>query len=163
MLPDISDDGPGDSGLGVPVTAEQLARQRAIRQVGRGRRFWFGAALGTLVMIVVSAGWAFSKYHNAGGWPAHGFTQSSWPPVPNVRNGWIIWPAMVWVLVMAGYAWFVSGAEPVSDSEIKRAMGRPAGQRRGPLAGWRCVARRRRCGHGHGECDRAGGPAGEGC
>ena len=35
--------------------------------------------MGTLVMIVVTVSWAFSDYHNAGGWPTHGFTQSSWP------------------------------------------------------------------------------------
>jgi hypothetical protein len=130
VLPDISHDKPGDSGLGVPVTSEQLARQQAIRQIRRRRRFWFWAVMGTLVMIVVTAGWAFSQYHNAGGWPTHGFTQSSWPPVPNVWNDWIIWPAIVWVLVTSGYAWFVFGAEPVSESKIKREMQRQAGQRR---------------------------------
>ena len=118
--------------------------------------------MGTLVMIVVTVSWAFSDYHNAVGWPTYGFTQSSWPPIPNVWNGWIIWPAMVWVLATAGYAWFVFGIKPVPESEIKREMERQAGQRRWPLTEWRCVARRRRCAHGHGECGRAGGPVGEG-
>jgi hypothetical protein len=34
------------------------------------------------------------------------------------------------VLAMAGYAWFVHGNKPVSESEIKREMRRQAGQRR---------------------------------
>ncbi len=130
MLPDISRNRPDDSALGVPATGERLARRQAIRQIGRRRQFWFWAAMGTLGMIIVTVGWAFSQYHTAGGWPTHGFTQSSWPPVPNVWNGWIIWPAMVWVLATAGYAWFVYGNKPVSESEIEREMQRQAGQRR---------------------------------
>ena len=130
MLPDISHDRPDDKDLHVPVASEQLAREQAIKQIGRRRRFWFWAMLGTLVMIVVTVSWAVSQYHTAGGWPTHGFTQSSWPPVPNVWNGWIIWPAMVWVLAMAGYAWFVFGNKPVSEREIKREMQRQAGRRR---------------------------------
>ena len=130
MLPDISHDRPDDKDLHVPVASEQLAREQAIKQIGRRRRFWFWAMLGTLVMIVVTVSWAVSQYHTAGGWQTHGFTQSSWPPVPNVWNEWIIWPAMVWVLATAGYAWFVFGNKPVSESEIKREMQRQAGQRR---------------------------------
>jgi hypothetical protein len=121
---------PGTVTLDVPVTGEQLARQQAIRQTGRRRRFWFRAVMGALVMIIVTGGWAFSEYHNAGGWPAHGCTQSSWPPIPNVWNDWIIWPTTVWVLATAGYAWFVSGNKPVSESKIKREMERQAGRRR---------------------------------
>jgi hypothetical protein len=74
----------GDSGADAPVTGEQLARQEAIKQIGRRRRFWLWAMLGTLFMIVLTVIWAVSQYHNAGGWPTHGFTQSSWPPIPNV-------------------------------------------------------------------------------
>jgi hypothetical protein len=129
VLPDIRHDGPGDKDLDGPVTGEQLTRWQAIGQIGRRRRFWFWAVMGTLVVIIVTAGWAFSEYHNAGGWPAHGFSQSSWPPVPDVRNGWIIWPATVWVLATAGYGWFVFGHKPVSESEIKREMQRQAGRR----------------------------------
>ena len=130
MLPDISHDRPDDRDLDGPAASEQLAREQALKQIGRRRRFWFWAMLGTVVMILMTVGWAVSQYHSAGGWPTHGFTQSSWPPVPNVWNGWIIWPAMVWVLATAGYAWFVFGNKPVSESEIKREMQRQAGQRR---------------------------------
>jgi hypothetical protein len=38
--------GPVMAALGVAVTSEQLARQQAIRQIGRRRRFWFWAVLG---------------------------------------------------------------------------------------------------------------------
>jgi len=130
MLPDISRDRPDDRDLDGSAAGEKLAREQALKQIGRRRRFWFWVVLGTVVMILMTVGWAVSQYNSAGGWPTHGFTQSSWPPVPNVWNGWIIWPAMVWALVMAGYAWFVFGHKPVSESEIKREMQRQAGQRR---------------------------------
>jgi len=130
MLPDISHDKPHDSDQNAPVADEQLAREQAIRQIGRRRRFWFWAVLGTLVMAVVTVIWAVTQYHTAVGWPTHGFTQSSWPVIPNVWNGWIIWPAIVWLRAMAGYAWFVFGNKPVSESEIKREMEHQAGQRR---------------------------------
>jgi len=80
-------------------------------------------------MVLVTVSWALSEYHNAGGWPTRGFTQSSWPPVPNTWNGWMIWPAIVWVLATAGYAWFLCGNKPASES-VKREIKRQAGQRR---------------------------------
>jgi hypothetical protein len=130
MLPDISHDRPDDSDLHVLLPGEQLAREQAIKQIGRRRRFWFWAVLGTLLMLLLTVIWAFTQYHTAGGWPTHGFTQSSWPPIPHVWNGWIIWPALVWVLATASYAWFVFGNKPVSEREIKREIERQAGQRR---------------------------------
>jgi hypothetical protein len=81
--------------------------------------------MSALVMILLTVAWAFSQYHNAGGWPAHGFSQSS--GIPNLWNDWIIWPAIVWVLTTAGYAWFVFGHKPVQEQEIKREMQRQAG------------------------------------
>ena len=130
MLPDISRDRPDDRDLDGSAAGEKLAREQALKQIGRRRRFWFWVVLGTVVMILMTVGWAVSQYHSAGGWPTHGFIQSSWPPVPNVWNNWIIWPAMVWVLATAVYAWFVFGNKPASESEIKREMDRQAGQRR---------------------------------
>jgi hypothetical protein len=120
VLPGISHDRPDDSDLDVPSAGEQLARAQAIKQIGRRRRFWFWAMLGALFMVLLTVIWAVAQYHTAGGWP----------PVPNVWNGWIIWPAMVWALATAGYAWFVFGNRPVPESEIKREMQRQAGLRR---------------------------------
>jgi hypothetical protein len=129
MLPNISHDREDGGGRDLPVTSEQLTRQQAIKQIARRRRFWFWAAIGTLLMIIVTVSWAFSQYHSAGGWPTHGFTQSSWPLIPNVWNDWIIWPTMVWALATAGYAWFVFGNKPISEAEIKREIDRQAGPR----------------------------------
>ena len=82
-------------------------------------------------MIVLTVSWVFAEYHNAGGWPTHGLSQSSsgWGH-PNVWNPWIIWPTMVWVLWTAGDAWWTFGRKPISDSEIQREIDRQAGQPR---------------------------------
>jgi hypothetical protein len=82
MLRDIIHDKPADNTPGVPPAGEQLARQEAIKQIERRRRFWISTTAWAVVMILVAASWAFSEYHNAGGWPTHGFSQSS--GIPNV-------------------------------------------------------------------------------
>ena len=64
-----------------------------------------------------------TEYHNAGGWPTQGFSQS-----PNV-NFWIIYPVGAWVFLTAAHAWLVYGNKPVSESEIKREIDRQAGPR----------------------------------
>jgi len=52
-----------------PAAGDQLARQEAIKQIERGRRFRVRAIAGTVGMIVLAAIWAPTEYHNAGGWP----------------------------------------------------------------------------------------------
>ena len=127
MLHDLSHDKPGDSGADAAATGEQLARQQAIAQIERRRRFWFRATAGTIGMIILAVIWAFAEYHNAGGWPTSGFSQSS--GIPNVWNYWIIYPAIAWVLLIAADAWRVFGHKPVSETEIQREIERQAGPR----------------------------------
>ena len=124
-LHDIPHDTPADSGPDAPATGEQLARQEAIKQIERRRRFWVSTAAWTVVMIVVAAIWAISEYHNAGGWPTNGFSQSS--GIPNVWNYWIIYPAIAWVLILAADALLVFRNKPVTETEIKREIDRQAG------------------------------------
>jgi hypothetical protein len=125
MLPDISHS-PGDSDLDAPVTSEQVAR----RQTGRGRRFWFWAVLGTPGHDSHESQLGRPAVPQRGRLAGLRFTHSCWPRIPNVRNDWIIWPAMVWVLATAGYARLAFGHKPVSESDIKREIERQAGQRR---------------------------------
>jgi len=127
MLHDISHGPPKGSDSNAPASSEELARQQAIRQIERRRRFWISTIVGTVALVIVVVIWAFSEYHNAGGWPTSGFSQSS--GIPNVWNYWIIYPAIAWVLLMAGNAWWVYGHKPVSETEIKREIERQAGQR----------------------------------
>ncbi|HYA53338.1 MAG TPA: 2TM domain-containing protein [Streptosporangiaceae bacterium] len=124
---DISHDTSTGSGQNAPVGGDQLARQEAIKQIERRRRFWVSTAAWTVVMILVAAIWAISEYHNAGGWPTNGFSQSS--GIPNVWNYWIIYPFIAWVLGTAAGAWWVYGRKPVSESEIQREIERQAGRR----------------------------------
>ena len=127
MLHDLSHDKPPDSGADAAATGEQLARQQAIAQIERRRRFWFRATAGTIGMIILAAIWAIAEYNNAGGWPTSGFSQSS--GIPNVWNYWIIYPAIAWVLLIAADVWRVFGHKPVSEAEIQHEMERQAGQR----------------------------------
>ena len=121
---DISQETPADSGRDAPATGEQSARREAIKQIERRRHFWARAAIGTLIMVILVIIWAFAEYHNAGGWPTKGFSQSS--GIPNVWNYWIIYPAIAWVVLMAADAFLVFRARPISETEIKRETERQA-------------------------------------
>jgi hypothetical protein len=118
---------PTDSRSNDPAGSEQLARQQAIKQIERKRRFWattVAAAVGMIVLVVI---WATSEFHNAGGWPVDGFSQSS--GIHDVWNYWIVYPLGAWVLLTAASAWFVYGHKPISEGEIKREIERQAGSR----------------------------------
>jgi hypothetical protein len=127
MVHGISDDRRADTEPNPSGKSDQLAREQAIKQIERRRRFWMRAALGTLAMIILVVIWALAEYHNAGGWPTKGFSQSS--GIPNVWNYWIIYPAIAWVLLIAADAWRVFGRRPISEAEITREIDRQAGQR----------------------------------
>ena len=121
-------DSPTDRSPDVPADGDRLARQQAIRQIERRRRFWITMTWSGIGMLILAAIWAASEYHNAGGWPIHGFSQSS--SIYEVWNFWIIYPLGAWLLAVAAYAWAVFGNKPISESEIKREIERQAGQRR---------------------------------
>jgi len=124
-LHDISHDTPAGSGSNAPATSEQLTRQQAIKQIERRRRFWMSAAMSTLLVVILVIIWAMTEYHNAGGWPTHGFSDSS--SIPNVWNDWIIYPAIAWVLFLAEDALHVFRNKPISETEIKHEIERQAG------------------------------------
>ena len=121
---DIPHDTPADSGPDAPASGEQLARQQAIKQIERRRRFWIRATMGTLLMVIVAFIWVITEYHNAGGWPTQGFSQSS--GIPDVWNYWIIYPAIFWALFLAADALLVFRNKPISEIEIKREIDRQA-------------------------------------
>ncbi len=120
--------GHADIDAGAPSDSDELARQEAIRQIERRHRFKISTAAGAVGMIILVAIWATSEYHNAGGWPTDGFSQSS--GIHDVWNFWIIYPLIAWVLLTAAHGWFVYGRKPISESEVKREIERQAGQRR---------------------------------
>jgi len=106
--------------------AESFLRQRAIQQIETRRHFHVEAAIvavGTVVLVLI---WALSEYHNAGGWPTQGFSQSS--GIHDVWNYWIVYPLVGIALVFGGRAWFVYGRKPVSEREIEREVERQKGR-----------------------------------
>lgn len=97
---------------------QQLARQQAIKQIERQRRFHIEVVVGALGMTLLMVIWAISEYHNAGGWPTRGFSQSS--SIHDVWNFWIVYPLIAWGLVVTARALAVYGHKPISETEIQR-------------------------------------------
>ena len=127
MLHDISRGTPTGSGSDGAATDNQFARQEAIKQIERKRRYWISTGLGTLGMILLAAIWAIVEYHNAGGWPTQGFSQSS--GIPNVWNYWIIYPALAWLFLTVAGGLAVHLHKPISESQIKHEIERQADTR----------------------------------
>jgi 2TM domain len=121
-------DSPTDHSPDAPANGDQLARRQAIRQIERRRRFWISTTWSGIAMLILVAIWAISEYHNAGGWPVDGFSQSS--GIHEVWNFWIVYPLGAWLLIVAAHAWAVFGNKPISESQIKREIERQAGPRR---------------------------------
>jgi hypothetical protein len=112
-LADISPD--------APPRSEDEARRGAIKQIGRRRRFRIEVVSSLIGMIILVLIWAIAEYQNAGGWPTHGFSQSS--GIHDVWNFWIIYPIIAWVLILATRTWSVYGNKPISEREIERQTG----------------------------------------
>jgi len=119
-------DSPTDHSPDAPAD-DDLARQQAIRQIERRRRFWITTIWSGIAMAIVVAIWAISEYHNAGGWPVNGFSQSS--GIYEVWNLWIIYPLGAWLLIEAAHAWAVFGNKPISEGDIQREIERQSGVR----------------------------------
>jgi 2TM domain len=101
---------------------DESLRQRAIRQIRQRRHFHVEFIVSGFAMLLLVLIWGASEYHNAGGWPTEGFSQSS--GIHDVWNFWIIYPLIGWVLIMGGRAWTVYRHRPISESEIQREIDR---------------------------------------
>ena len=119
-MPHITHDQPAD-------TAPDTVRQQAIKRLERKRRFRISAVWSAIGMAILVTIWAMTEYHNAGGWPTQGFSQSS--GISDVWNFWIIYPLGAWLVILAAHAWAVYGTKPPSEGEIRREMERQDGQR----------------------------------
>jgi 2TM domain-containing protein len=106
---------------------EDPARAQAVERIKRKRRFHSELVVTGIGVVILVAIWATSEYHNAGGWPTQGFSQSS--GIHDVWNYWIIYPLIAVVLIVGARAWSVYGHKPISESEITREMERQSGRR----------------------------------
>ena len=127
-MTNIVHDRPADIDSSSPADRDQLARQQAMKQIERKRRFKVSTAVSAVGMALLVVIWAMSEYHNAGGWPIHGFSQSS--GIHDVWNFWIVYPLGAWVFITAATGWTVYLRKPISEGEIKREIERQAGTQR---------------------------------
>jgi hypothetical protein len=127
-MSNVIHDTPTDHGSGALPGSGQLARQQAIRQIRRRRLFRINAVWSAIGMAILVVIWATTEYHNAGGWPVHGFSESS--GIHDVWNFWIVYPLGAWLLILAAHGWAVYGSKPISEAEIKHEIERQAGPER---------------------------------
>ncbi len=112
-----------------PANGDEAERRQAVHRIKRKRRFHAElvfTAIGVALLVLI---WATSEYHNAGGWPTQGFSQSS--GIHDVWNYWIVYPLIAVAAIVGVRAWFVygHGHKPISESEITREMERQSGRR----------------------------------
>ena len=124
-MPTIVDDRPAGIDSDSIAHSDQLARELAIKQIERRRRFRFNAVASVIGMIILVAIWAITEYHNAGGWPTNGFSQSS--GIHDVWNSWIIYPIIGWAAILGTHGWFTFMHKPISESDVKREIERQTG------------------------------------
>ena len=125
VLQQTTDEKPVAVDLRLVAADEQQVRELAVKQIERKRRFQmraFGVAIVGVFLVVV---WAIGEYHNAGGWPTSGFSQSS--GIHHVWNSWIVYPVVALAVGVAIDAWNTYRRMPVSESEIRREMDRLTG------------------------------------
>ena len=110
-----------------PDDDEERVRELAIAQIERKRRFHmpaFGAAIVSVGLVII---WAIAEYHNAGGWPTDGFSQSS--GIPHEWNSWIVYPLFAIALGVVIDAWHTYRHRAITEDEIRREMDRLRGAR----------------------------------
>jgi hypothetical protein len=105
-----------------PAAANTTVRELAIKEIERKRRFLMRASIGGALIVLLVVIWAISEYHNAGGWPSDGFSQSS--SIPHVWNIWIIYPVISISLIVGLDACFTYLRKPISERAIQREIDR---------------------------------------
>ena len=106
----------------VPPATDTTVRELAIKEIERKRHFLTRAVIGAALIVLLVVIWAVSEYHNAGGWPSDGFSQSS--SIPHVWNIWIIYPVLSISLILGVDGWFTYFRKPISEHEIQREIDR---------------------------------------
>jgi 2TM domain-containing protein len=108
-----------------PAEDEERARELAVDQIERKRRFHMRAFSAGAVAVVLVIIWAITEYNNAGGWPTSGFSQSS--SIHHEWNSWIIYPIIALALGVAIDWWHTFRHRPITEDQIRREMNRLRG------------------------------------
>jgi 2TM domain len=99
-------------------------RAEARRRVQRIRALKLHIVASAIGMLVLTAVWAITEYHNAGGWP-HSFSQSS--GTSHIWNDWIIWPALAWALFTGFRVYVIYFHRPTTEADVDRELARMKG------------------------------------
>ena len=122
----ITDERPATESQTPTISDDDLLREQAVKQVERVRSFKLATVASFIGMLLLTCIWAFTEYHNSGGWPHH-FSESS--GTPGTWNDWIIWPWIAWVFFTCIRAYAVYVRRPPSEADIEREMDRIRGGR----------------------------------
>lgn len=106
---------------------DQKIRSQALSRLQQKHHFRVAFLFSSIGMILLVIIWVTSEYHNAGGWPTQGFSQSS--AIPHVWNIWIVYPIIGWLIIIGGLAWSVYGDKPISEHEIAEEIKRQSSNR----------------------------------
>jgi hypothetical protein len=108
-----------------PPSEDEVVRKLAVEQIERKRRFHtraFGAGAVAVLLVII---WAVTEYHNAGGWPTNGFSQSS--SIYHTWNSWIIYP-IIGLSFFVVIDWLQTyRRRPITEDQIRREMDRLRG------------------------------------
>ena len=99
---------------------ERELRRQAVDRVRRRRNFMTHLVAHVGLIVLLTAIWATTEYHNAGGWPTGfrtGRENHDWDP-------WIVYPFIALHAVLAVHAWIAFGRRPTTEREIEREMER---------------------------------------
>lgn len=110
----------GGPGADPGARGEEELRRLALQHLERVRRFRLAVASYALGMVVLTAVWALTEYHNSGGWPQ----RLSDDGRPGDWNPWILWVAIGWGFLVALDALKTYFRRPTTEAEVDREVER---------------------------------------
>ena len=104
---------------------QSALRTQALQRIARRRTFRTHVVVHVVGSLFLTAVWAMTEFHNAGGWPTalrSGRMHHDWDP-------WIVYPLLAGTLALAVHAWLAFARSPATEREIAREIERLRPQR----------------------------------